>query len=54
MDTDVQNIFLCVKHNIPAMRGAAGGAMLNAFSLASPMGFRDRRVYSASNDTAAC
>ena len=53
MDTDVQDIFLCVKHKIPAMLAAAGGAILNAFSLAGPMGFRDRRVYSASKHAVA-
>jgi NAD(P)-dependent dehydrogenase (short-subunit alcohol dehydrogenase family) len=53
MDTTVQDIFLCVKHKIPAMLAAAGGAILNGFSLAGPMGFRDRRVYSASKDAVA-
>ena len=35
------------------MLAAAGGAILNAFSLAGPMGFRDRRVYSASKHAVA-
>jgi NAD(P)-dependent dehydrogenase (short-subunit alcohol dehydrogenase family) len=45
--------YSCVKHKILAMHAAAGDAILNAFSLAGPMGFRDRRVYSASKQVVA-
>jgi NAD(P)-dependent dehydrogenase (short-subunit alcohol dehydrogenase family) len=48
MDTNVQGVFLCLKHELPPMLSAGRGAIVNSSSLAGLAGSRDRSIYSAS------
>ena len=48
METNVQGVFLCLKHELPPMLAAGRGAIVNASSLAGLIGRRDISGYSAS------
>jgi NAD(P)-dependent dehydrogenase (short-subunit alcohol dehydrogenase family) len=48
MDTNVQGVYLCLKHELPPMLAAGRGAIVNTSSLAGLAGSRDRSGYSAS------
>jgi len=48
LDTNVEGVFLCLKHEIGAMRRRGGGAIVNSASLAGLKGSRDLGLYAAS------
>jgi NAD(P)-dependent dehydrogenase (short-subunit alcohol dehydrogenase family) len=48
MDVNVKGVFLCLKHEIPQMLKAGGGAIVNSSSLAGILGSPENSVYSAS------
>jgi NAD(P)-dependent dehydrogenase (short-subunit alcohol dehydrogenase family) len=46
--TNVEGVFLCLKHELAHMRDAGRGAIVNASSLAGTVGRAERGLYSAS------
>jgi NAD(P)-dependent dehydrogenase (short-subunit alcohol dehydrogenase family) len=48
MDTNLRSIFLCMKHQIPRMLEAGGGAIVNTSSGVVPHGYRNISTYVAS------
>ncbi len=48
MDTNLRSIFLCMKHEIPRMLEAGGGAIVNTSSGVVPHGYKNISTYVAS------
>ena len=48
LDTNLRSIFLCMKHEIPQMLEAGGGAIVNTSSGVVPHGYRNISTYVAS------
>ena len=48
MDTNLKSVFLCMKHEIPAMLAGGGGAIVNTSSGVVPHGYKDISIYVAS------
>jgi NAD(P)-dependent dehydrogenase (short-subunit alcohol dehydrogenase family) len=48
LGTNVKGVFLCLKHEILAMRKTGGGAIVNESSLAGLKGIPDNALYTAS------
>ena len=48
MDTNLRSIFLCMKHQIPRMLEAGGGAIVNTSSGVVPHGYKNISTYVAS------
>lgn len=48
MHTNVRSIFLCMKHEIPAMIRSGGGSIVNCSSLAASHGYPAATLYAAS------
>ena len=48
MDTNLRSVFLCMKHQIPAMLSFGGGAIVNTSSGVVPHGYKYISVYVAS------
>ena len=48
MDINVKGVWLCLKHEIPAMLKTGGGAIVNNASIAGLVGFSQAPVYAAS------
>ena len=47
-DTNVKGVFLSMKHEIPALLGSGGGAIINTSSIAGHVGFAGAALYAAS------
>lgn len=45
--TNLKGVWLCLKHQIPALRAAGGGAIVNNASVAGLVGFRGEGIYAA-------
>ena len=48
MDTNLRSVFLCMKHQIPAMLASGGGAIVNTSSGVVPHGYTNISIYVAS------
>ncbi len=48
MNTNLRSVFLCMKHQIPAMLRSGGGAIVNTSSGVVPHGYKNISVYVAS------
>ena len=48
MDTNLRSVFLCLKHQIPAMLATGGGAIVNTSSGVVPHGYQNISAYVAS------
>ena len=48
MDTNLRSVFLCMKHQIPAMLQSGGGAIVNTSSGVVPLGYKNISAYVAS------
>lgn len=48
LDVNVRGVFLCMKHEIPAMLAGGGGAIVNNSSIAGLIGFQGQALYVAS------
>ncbi len=48
LDVNVRGLFLCMKHEIPAMLASGGGAIVNNSSIAGLIGFQGQALYVAS------
>lgn len=45
--TNLKGVWLCLKHQIPVLRAAGGGAIVNNASVAGLVGFRGEAIYAA-------